>query len=139
MDEYAYPIISVPLRGTVNAGSSTVIISQKLDFPLITLRTYLAFELNTNRTVTAEFFLSEDDGTDSSAGSLGRSFFAGYSNQLTLVGDEEAIFFEHQIRSYAAASWLKLALINSDGFDHDVDSIVTAKILPRQTKPKPTE
>lgn len=104
-------------------------VSNKLDFQFRTLRFYLCFEVNTNRTVTAEFFVSADAGTSTTNGNLGRSIFASFSDTLTLVGDEEAITFDHIIDVPAPTSFLKVQLINSDAFDHEVDSIVTVEEL----------
>lgn len=121
---------SIPLRGSVAAGATAVLLSRRLDFRFRTLAFYLCFELNTNRTVTAEFFVSQDSGVDTTAGAqLGNSIFASFSPTLTLVGDEEALFFKHTIRSRSPIAFLKLRLINTDAFDHAVDSIVTVEEL----------
>lgn len=120
---------SVPLRGTVTAGTSLVIVSKQLNFLFRLVRVYLCFEVNTNRTVTAEYFISEDAGTDPTNGQLGKSIFASFSHTLTLVGDEEAIAFDHIIDHKAPSGFLKVLLTNSDAFDHEVDSILTVEEL----------
>lgn len=122
-------LFAYPFRTTIPALTTQVLLSQRISFPFRTRQLWLNWDYGANRSVSVEFFYSGDPDVSTTSTTLGTSFFAGFTTYLTLVGDLASISIPHVLTVDLKSAWLKARIINTDGFTHFVDAIVTIEPL----------
>ncbi len=126
-------LFTIPLNGTVSAGSQRVFASNLIGFPFRIKTIYCGFPLGTNRQVQLRFLISKDNDTTTPAGNIpptGQNILLPFSTTDFLVGDDETKPLHHQVDENSTRNFIKVWATNLDGFDHTVDVVVELEVLP---------
>lgn len=113
---------TVSFFGTCAAGSSVVLCSKRITSPFFTKDFIASFALNTGRTLKTYFFISPDPSCPSSGEPTGVNCLQSVGQVSYLVGDDERKQIKHEIFVAESGYYLKIYAVNSDVYDHTVDS-----------------
>lgn len=122
-------LLTVPFRGSVTAGSNTVLVSEPINSPYRTKSFHLKFELNTARTVRVRFFMGEDSSAVLASVERQTDLFRQLAQNSEFVGDDQDIDLSHEVEVPQRGTFLKVLAINDDGFTHAFDAQVTVELL----------
>jgi len=120
---------TIPFRGTVTAGSSAVLVSEKIARPFKTTRFWVQFELNVARTVDVRFFKRNSSSSSSPTIVQETDLFAQLGQTSKFRGDDQPLIMNHEVVVRDASAFLKVFIENTDGFDHMVEASVEVEYL----------
>ena len=123
-------VVTIPFHGTVAASSRKTLVSQRIDYPVRTLRIRASFAPGCNRLLRLYFFISQDDEAPTTALPSGFNIFAELGESVDIVGDDNEVILDHVSESLSGGIYLKVHAYNTDTYPHTIDAQVTIEMIP---------
>lgn len=123
-------LVTVSFQGQIPANSNRTYRSNAINLPFRTKRIRAAFPAGTNRLLRLSYFISPDDSTPTTEPPTGTNVLSQLGGQPYVVGDDNLVDFQHEIRIEVAGKYLKVYCENSDVAAHTLDTQITVEIIP---------
>lgn len=122
-------IQTISFLGTVAANSNITLVSKRITLPFKTTKIRASFAPGVQRKMNLYYFISKDPTAPTTEQPQGNNILASLGQVTYLTGDEEFKDLAHEVECTEAGAYLKIYAVNSDVFEHTIDSQITIEFI----------
>jgi hypothetical protein len=120
---------TISFFGTVAANSNTTLVSKRITLPFRTKKIRASFAPGVQRLMKLYYFISLDPSAPTTEEPKGFNILTSLGQVNYLTGDDEFKDLAHEVECKESGAYLKIYAVNSDSFEHTIDSQITIEFI----------
>jgi len=120
---------TISFFGTVPANSNLTLVSKRITLPFRTKRIRASFAPGVQRLMKLYYFISQDPSAPTNEEPKGFNILSSLGQVNYLTGDDEFKDLAHEVENKESGAYIKIYAINSDSYDHTIDSQITIEFI----------
>jgi len=120
---------TISFFGTVPANSNLTLVSHRITLPFRTKRIRASFAPGVQRLMKLYYFISQDSSAPTNEEPKGFNILSSLGQVNYITGDDEFKDLAHEVEYKESGAYIKIYAVNSDSYDHTIDSQVTIEYI----------